>query len=162
MTGQQERAGTPSTAPRRRLGPGPLKDVALPVVTGAVGLLHALLLAPLYHVGSFDDDGSYVLIARALARGVGFGGTLQAGYPLIGTYPPGFPLVLTPVALVAGSATWPYRVLVLVFFLALFPLTDLWLRRIGGSRPLRWSVLLLLALNPVAATYATMVMAELP
>jgi hypothetical protein len=132
----------------------------VPVVAGALGLLHALLVAPLYHVGSFDDDGSYLLIARALADGIGLGGTLPAGYPLIGTYPPGFPLLLTPIALVAGSATWPFRVLVLVFFLALFPLTDRWLRRVGAARWLRWSVLLLLALNPVAATYATMVMAE--
>ena len=134
----------------------------VPAVAGALGLLHALLVAPLYHVGSFDDDGSYLLIARALAHGVGLGGTLQAGYPLIGTYPPGFPLLLTPVALVAGATTWPFQALVLAFFLALFPLTDLWLRRIGAARGLRWSVLLLLALNPVAATYATMVMAEFP
>jgi hypothetical protein len=134
----------------------------VPAVTGALGLLHALLVAPLYHVGSFDDDASYVLIARALARGTGLGGMLPAGYPLIGTYPPGFPSLLAPVALVAGGATWPYRVLVLCFFLALFPLTDLWLRRVGLPRWHRWAVLLLLALNPVAATYATMVMAEFP
>ena len=137
-------------------------DAVVPVATGLLGLVHALVVAPLYHVGSFDDDGSYVLIARALARGTGLGGTLPAGYPLIGTYPPGFPLLLTPLALVSGVSTWPYRVLVLVFSLALFPLTDRWLRRGGSPRWTRWCVLVLLALNPVAASYATEVMAEAP
>lgn len=170
MTGRDEPTRSPSAVseePSRPRTSRPrsgrvLPDAVVPAVTGALGLLHALLLAPLYHVGSFDDDASYVLIAKALARGTGLGGMLPAGYPVIGTYPPGFPLLLAPVALVAGSATWPYRVLVLCFFLALFPLTDLWLRRSSAPPWLRWSVLLLLALNPVAATYATMVMAEAP
>jgi Glycosyltransferase family 87 len=133
-----------------------------PTVTALLALLHALLVAPTYHVGSFDDDASYVMTARALASGTGLTGVLPAGYPLIGTYPPGFAFLLSPLALVSGSATWPYRVLVLAFFLALFPVVDRWLRRAGSPPWLRWAVLGLLALNPVAATYATMVMAEAP
>jgi hypothetical protein len=131
-------------------------------LTAALGLVHALVVATHYHVGSFDDDASYIMTARAFAHGTGFGGTLESGLPLISTYPPGFALLLSPVALVAGSATWPYRLVALLFFLALFPLTHLWLRRVGAPRWLRVGVLLLLALNPVVATYATMVMVETP
>lgn len=130
--------------------------------TAVIGLAHALVVGRLYHVGSFDDDANYILTARALAHGVGFGGMLPAGIPLIGTYPPGFALLLSPLALVAGAATWPYRALVLVCYLAVYPLTDIWLRRLGARRWLRVGVLLLFALSPVSATYATMVMVEAP
>jgi len=34
-----------------------------------LGLAHALVVAPRYHFGSFDDDASYVLVAKALAAG---------------------------------------------------------------------------------------------
>jgi len=153
-------AVTPAPAARRLTGA--LADRLAVGLTAALGLVHALVVGAHYHVGSFDDDASYIMTAKAIAHGTGFGGTLQAGYPLIGTYPPGFAILLSPVALVAGSATWPYRVPVLICFVALFPLTHLWLRRVGAPRWLRVGVLLLLALNPVAATYATMVMVEAP
>ena len=115
-----------------------------------------------YAVGSFDDDASYLMTARALAHGTPLTGTLPIGYPVVATYPPGFALLLAPLAAVAGPATWPYQALVLPCFLALFPLTHLWLRRAGAPRWLAAGVLLLLALSPLAATFATMVMAEAP
>jgi Glycosyltransferase family 87 len=160
--GSTESGVAVTPAPARRRSSGGLIDGLAVGLTAALGLVHALIVATHYHVGSFDDDASYIMTARAIAHGTGFGGTLPAGYPLISTYPPGFAILLSPVALVAGSATWPYRALVLVFFVALFPLTHLWLRRIGAPRWLAIGVLLLLALNPVVATYATMVMVEAP
>ena len=151
-----------TAAPGRRRLRGPALDWLVVLAVAVIGLAHALVVGRLYHVGSFDDDASYILTAQALAHGAGFGGMLQAGIPLISTYPPGFALLLTPLALVAGSATWPYRALVLACYLAVYPLTEIWLRRLGARRWLRVGVLLLFALSPVSATYATMVMVEAP
>jgi hypothetical protein len=148
----------PAAPPRRR----DRRDLLVVVATAALGLAHALVVTRHYAVGSFDDDASYVMTARALAHGTPLTGTLPIGYPVVATYPPGFALLLAPLALVAGAATWPYQALVCVCFVALFPLTHLWLRRAGAPRWLAAGVLVLLALNPVAATFATMVMAEAP
>ncbi len=137
-------------------------DVIAVLVTASLALAHALAVAPSYHVGSFDDDASYLMAARALAHGVGLGGMLPAGYPLVATYPPGYPLLLSPVAAVAGAALWPYRAVTLACYLLLFPLTHRWLVSLRAPRWLRIGTLVLLALNPVLATYATMVMAEVP
>ena len=144
--------------PRRR----DRRDLWVVAATAALGLAHALVVSRHYAVGSFDDDASYVMTARALAHGTPLTGTLPIGYPVVATYPPGFALLLAPLALVAGAATWPYQALVLLCFVALFPLTHLWLRRAGAQRWLAAGVLLLLALSPVAATFGTMVMAEAP
>ncbi|MGH9125796.1 MAG: hypothetical protein ACRDZ8_13870, partial [Acidimicrobiales bacterium] len=39
------------------------------IVVTLVGLAHALVVSIRYHVGSFDDDASYVSLARAIAAG---------------------------------------------------------------------------------------------
>jgi hypothetical protein len=136
--------------------------LTLAVVATLVGLVHAALIAPHYHVGSFDDDAGYVAVARALASGVGLTGRLSSGHYLIEAAPPGYPALLVPIAFFAGMATLAYRALSVAMFVALFPLTWIYLGRRGLSDPARLAVLVLLALNPVAATYATMVMAEMP
>ncbi len=125
-----------------------------------LGLAHALVVATHYHFGSFDDDASYVLVAKALAAGVGLTGNVSSGYPLVGAYPPGFAALLTPITLVAPGVVLLYRLLPLVAVTAMFPLTWRWLGRHSVQDPVRLAVLLLLALNPVAATFATMVMPE--
>jgi hypothetical protein len=138
------------------------REAGLLGATLVVGVAHALAIAPAYHVGSFDDDANYVLVARALAHGTGLTGTLSAGPRLIATYPPGYSAVLAPLAAVFGNALWPYRALSLLLLVAVFALTWIWLGRHGLSPAARAAVCLVMALNPVLATYATMVMAELP
>jgi hypothetical protein len=114
-----------------------------------------------YHVGSFDDDASYVSAARAIASGHGLTSRLAGGYPLIGVYPPGYPAILSVFAFFWRSSVADFRGVSLALFIAVFPLTWIYLRRRGISEPYRLGVLALLALNPVLATYATMVMAEM-
>jgi hypothetical protein len=173
---------------------------AIAVVTAAVavGTIHALVVAPRYHVGSFDDDGAYLLGARALAAGHGLSTRIAGGYPLIGVYPPGYPALIAPLVRLWPGNDTVLRGFSFVCFLALFPLTWVYLGRrlasnVGGGGPggdrdlpgvsggvggvpllsrearawppigvngLRVAVLLLLALNPVLATYASMVMPE--
>ncbi|HSS10606.1 MAG TPA: hypothetical protein VLL25_12020, partial [Acidimicrobiales bacterium] len=49
-----------------------------------LGVVHTLVVARRYHVGSFDDDASYILSARALASGAGLTTKLATGLPLVG------------------------------------------------------------------------------
>ncbi|HSS08466.1 MAG TPA: hypothetical protein VLL25_01180 [Acidimicrobiales bacterium] len=127
-----------------------------------LGVVHTLVVARRYHVGSFDDDASYILSARALASGAGLTTKLATGLPLVGVYPPGYPAVLAPLVLIWGHATLPLRALSVVLFVAIFPLTWVYLGRRGISKPVRLVVLLLLAMSPVLATYGSMIMAEVP
>lgn len=131
-------------------------------ICSLIGLVHVAVVWPTYHVGSFDDDASYVMTARALAHLHGLTSTLPVGLPLVGTYPSGYPALLAPLAAIGGDATVPMRVLSVVLFLLVFPLAWTYLRGRGFGRGFRYAVLLLLALNPVLATYGSMVMAELP
>ncbi|MDQ1365401.1 MAG: hypothetical protein QOE57_1443 [Acidimicrobiaceae bacterium] len=159
------------SAGRRRLAPkelGPHRSVrgivgagvVGAIVVGAIGLVHALVIAPRYHVGSFDDDASYVLAARALAVGHGITSRAAGGYPLVGVYPPGYPALLSPLAAIWPSSVFTFRVVSLLLFVSIFPLTWAYLRRRRIAQPLRLAILALLALNPVLGTYATMVMSE--
>lgn len=131
------------------------------VIATAVGVLHAVIVAARYHVGSFDDDANYVIAARALARGAGLTAKLAgSGTPLVGVYPPGFAALQAPFARVWPHSLAPLRILPFVCFVAVFPLTWAYLGRRGISERARLAVVALLALNPVLATYATMVMPE--
>jgi len=132
------------------------------VAVTVLGAAHAAAIAPHYTAGSFDDDGHYIALATALVNGLGFVDTSQPGAPVDTFVPPGYPALIAPlVALFPGEAL-PLRLLSLVAYLALFPLTWHWLGLRRVSDGLRLTVLALLALNPVAGTYATMVMAEAP
>jgi hypothetical protein len=120
------------------------------------------LVAPHYHVGSFDDDAAYVLGANALTHGAGLTGLLADGRPLVGYYPPGFSALLAPLVLLFGDNGLALRMLSAAAVLALLPLTWWYLGRRGLGDWSRAAVLALLALNPVLATYGSMVMAEAP
>ncbi|HEY2429855.1 MAG TPA: glycosyltransferase 87 family protein, partial [Acidimicrobiales bacterium] len=136
-----------------------------PVLAGLVvglAVVHAVVVGRHYFVGSFDDDAGYIVVARALAHGQGLTSRLSAGYPLVSTYPPGYGALLAPIARIDGSAFLAFRALSVVALVVLLPLVWTYLGRRRVSDPARLAVLLLLALNPVLATFSTMVMAELP
>jgi hypothetical protein len=127
-----------------------------------LGLLHVALVAPHYHVGSFDDDASYILTAKALLAGHGLNGMLTSGQTISGLYPPGYPALLVPLVWLWSHTFVPLRLLSVLCFAALFPLTWIYLGRRGVSPGLRSATLVLLALGPPLATFASMVMAETP
>jgi hypothetical protein len=127
-----------------------------------LGLLHVALVAPHYHVGSFDDDASYILTAKALLAGHGLNGTVTSGQTISGLYPPGYPALLVPLLWLWPHTFAPMRLLSVLCFAALFPLTWTYLRRRGVSPGLRTATLVVLALGPPLATFASMVMAETP
>jgi hypothetical protein len=129
----------------------------------ALGLAHAAWVAGRYHVGSFDDDAAYLYMARGIVHGTGLFGRLPNGAPLAGAYPPGYSYLLAPLVWVGGTAGgfWPERLLSAACFAALFPLTWRFVSRRAGPA-VAGATLALLALNPLLAGYATMVMAEMP
>ena len=133
--------------------------IGLPLL---LGLLHVALVAPRYHVGSFDDDASYVLTARALLSGQGLTGHLASGETVVGLYAPGYSALLVPLVWLWPHSFVPLRILSAVCYAAVFPLTWVLLgrRRLGSG--LRTAVLAVMALGPPFATYGSMVMAEAP
>ena len=120
------------------------------------------MLAPTYHVGSFDDDAGYILTAKALLAGHGLTGHIASGEVIIGLYPPGYSALLAPFLWIWPHAFLAPRLLSLAFYVGAFPLAWVYLGRHGASRVIRFAVLMVLALGPPFATYATMVMAETP
>ena len=146
----------------RARGEGVPEGRAVAGLTALTGL-HAALVWPTYDIGSFDDDGHYLLVARALAAGRGFVDPSRVGDPVDPLIPPGYPGLLAPlVAWLPGDGALAGRLLSLVCVLALVPLVHRWLLGAGVRRGARLAVLALLAGNVVLATYASMVMAEAP
>lgn len=140
------------------------REAALVVALTVIGLVHVAVVSVRYHVGSFDDDAAYLYMAEGIAHGVGLTGHLPSGYPLVRDYPPGYPALLAPLLLAFGGPPGfvAERLTSVLCFAALLPLTWYWLRRRGlGPWPVA-AVLALLALNPLLATFGSMVMAELP
>jgi hypothetical protein len=160
---------------RRRQGPQETTDAPRPrpwrtrslllLAVGpplVLGLVHVAVVARHYFVGSFDDDASYIMAAKSLGAGHGLSATLPSGAVLAGAYPPGYPALLVPLASLWPNTFAPMRLLSVACFAALFPLTWAYLSRRRLSIAARIAVLWLLALNPVVATYGSMVMAEAP
>jgi hypothetical protein len=137
----------------------PALGVGLPLL---VGIVHAALVAPHYFVGSFDDDAGYILTARALLAGQGLTGHLANGGVVVGSYPPGYSALIAPLLWLWPHTFVPLRLFSLVCYAAVFALTWIYLDRRGVSAGIRTAALMLLALGPPFATYATMVMAEAP
>lgn len=117
----------------------------------ALLLLGSLLLVFLRFdaipVGLFFDDAHYLVLAESLANGDGYHLINYPHAPVEDAFPPGWPLLLTPAALLfPGNMVVP-RLISLAFWLG-----ALWLvLQLLGSRlerPFRWLLLLLVALNP--------------
>ncbi len=159
VIGAEEPAGRPASHQPRRGWRRPRYAVGLPLT---LGLLHVALVAPHYFVGSFDDDAGYILTARALLTGHGLTAPIANGTIVAGSYPPGYSALLAPLLWLWPHTYLPLRLLSVVCYAGLFPLTWLYRGRRRVSDGVRVATLLLLALGPPLATFASMVMAETP
>jgi hypothetical protein len=147
----------------RRLGAPPSGWWALAwLLPLAAQIAHTVAVAPTYHVGSFDDDGNYLMAAHVLASGGGLTTTMPSGAAVVANYLPGYPLLLVPLIWVFGGALAPLRLFSTLCTCALYPLLWVWMDGRGVRPGQRAAVLSILALNTVLATYSTMVMAEAP
>lgn len=157
-TGAASPGAAPSSAgPRWRARP--TIAVGVPLL---VGLVHVALVAPHYFVGSFDDDASYLLAAKALASGHGLTTHLSNGTVMAGLFPPGYSALLAPFVWLWPHTYAPERLLSTACYAGIFPLLWVYLGRRAIRESLRTATLLLLALGPPLATYGSMVMAETP
>ncbi len=133
--------------------------VGLPLL---VGLVHVALVAPHYFVGSFDDDSSYILAARALLAGHGLTGHERVGRWSRVSYPPGYGALLAPLVWLWPHTFVPLRLLSVACYAGALPPDLGLLERRGVGQGVRACVLWLLALGPTLATFGSMVMAEAP
>ena len=70
----------------RRLGAPPSGWWALAwLLPLAAQIAHTVAVAPTYHVGSFDDDGNYLMAAHVLASGGGLTTTMPSGAAVVPT-----------------------------------------------------------------------------
>ncbi len=159
LTELPDLADPASGGTRRRLRPRfvTLLGVGLPLL---VGLVHVALVWPRYHVGSFDDDSSYILTAKALLSGQGLTGQLASGEHIVSLYAPGFGALIAPIVWLWPHGFVALRLFSTACFAAVFPLTWIWLAKHGVTTKVRVATLVVLALGPPFATYASMVMAE--
>lgn len=132
------------------------------IVPLSLQVLHTVMVAPYYHVGSFDDDGNYLMAAHVLARGGGLTTVMPSGAVVVANYLPGYPALLVPVIWIFGRSLLAPRVFSALCTAAVYPLSWTWMEKRRLSYATRTVVLGLLAINPVLATYSSMVMAEAP
>src|SRR5579863_6257137 len=71
-----------------------LRPWAVAVAVALVTLSIALATVSPYVVGSFQDDGIYVILGRALATGAGYRYLHLPGMPAATHYPPVYPALL--------------------------------------------------------------------
>lgn len=84
-----------------------------PLVAAVLATAAVVLAIEPWPVGVFQDDGIYVVLARALASGEGFRFTQMPGAPHATHYPPGYPLFLA--ALWKAAPSFPENVTLFKF-----------------------------------------------
>ncbi|MBM4132066.1 hypothetical protein FJ250_13755, partial [bacterium] len=152
----------PLPPPLRRLDAGR-------ALTAAVVLAFALLVALRFDeapVGAMTDDAIYVETARSLAEGLGpalnVGPDAPAADP--GIFPPGFPLLLAPLALAFPASLAALKAVPLLAALLLLPLC----RRLpapdvgADAVAARVALPALVLLNPWVVGWAGRVLSDLP
>jgi hypothetical protein len=113
-------------------------------------------------VGSLTDDAYYIEMARSLAAGLGpvveVGPDVPTGNP--GLFPPGFPLLLSPLARAQPEALDALKLVPWLGALALLGLT--WRLARDDDAATRLALLACLALNPWVVTWSVRVVSDLP
>jgi len=129
-----------------------------------------LIAAPMYflaltpYIGDGYDDGHYVALAQALAQGKGFSQPQLPGNPPEAQYPPGWPLLLAPVWLIAPdfpANARGFKFVASLCALAFAALTFGWLRWRGESARVAWLVTALTLFNPLVFGYGTSAFSEM-
>jgi hypothetical protein len=123
-----------------------------------VGLVLYLIGFNSFPVGIYQDDASYIVLARSIATGQGYA---RISYPVAEpelAWPPVYPILLTPLV-----ALWPFNFLPLKILSLLLTLLALYvLKKYLDERDASHAILVvaLCALNLTIVRHASMVMAE--
>lgn len=119
-----------------------------------------LSLARNHLLGTAGDDAVYLSLARALASGRGFVDLNLPWAPPETSVTPGFPALLAPLVALFSTHSPVLQLVPLLAGVAAVPLTFVYLRELGISRPLALAGAALLAANPSVGLYSTIVMPE--
>jgi hypothetical protein len=115
-----------------------------------------------FPVGAGMDDAYYIEMARSLATGLGpviqLNGIVPGWQP--GIFPLGFPLLLSPFALMAPSSVQVFKLIPMLALAGLVPLC-LMLARSNNPRS-RMALTALVCLNPWTIAYSVRVFSDLP
>jgi len=137
-----------------------------PQVLGALVVLAAVLVAVRLNetpVGAVIDDAYYVEMARSLAEGLGpvvhTGPDALPRDPKI--FPPGFPLLLSPVAHLFPHSLAALKALPLLGTLLLLPLS-LWLPGPAADNRMRLAVAAVALLNPWVIGWSGRILSDIP
>jgi hypothetical protein len=107
-------------------------------------------------LGIFQDDGHYLILARAIAEGEGYRYTNLPGAPAATHFPPGFPLLLAPIWWIAphfpANVAWFKLVNVALLPAAALAIRALAQRSAGLSAPVA-SVLAVAAVSTVPVLF---------
>ncbi len=122
------------------------------------------IVATTPYIGTNYDDAHYVGLAKALAHGAGFRELPVPGHPPETKYPPGWPMLLTPVwwFMPQFPANATFFKLVSIFCTLLFgALTYRWLRLRGQGAPLSALIVLLTLFNANVFRHASNAFSEM-
>jgi hypothetical protein len=128
------------------------------VAVAALSVLLGLYAMNDVAIGVFQDDGHYLILARALAQGAGYHYTNLPGAPAATHFPPGYPLLLAPLWWIAPAfpANVAYFKLINV---ALLPLAALsiraFMRRVAGLGAIAAASIAVLSVASVPLLYLT-------
>ncbi len=119
------------------------------------------LFEPKLHTGG--DSSSYVLLAESVARlGDGYAQSLEPGPPQAHVqYPPGYPLLLAPLTMIAGRNFVALKMLSVLLTVASVLVFALYARKRAG--PGLWIFLAAaFAVNPLVVDYSRWILSEAP
>lgn len=129
--------------------------VALTFTSALIGVLRF----DSFQVGGFCDDAHYIVLAESLASGQGYRLINFPNAPTEWAFPPGWPILLSPLAAFFPDDFKVLKLLSFVLWLASLPLIyGLFGKRI--EKPYLEMLVALVALNPLMLGISGMVMAE--
>lgn len=139
-----------------------ITQLILPFGLLLASAIYSLALTP--YVGESYDDGVYIGLAQSLAQGEGYRQPLTPDRPLESKYPPGWPLLLSLVWLLAP--TFPanavgFKFLSVLCALAFAAVTYRWMRWRGENEILATLVSLLTLFNPLILGFTTSAFSEM-
>jgi len=107
------------------------------------------------------DNAYYYMLAKSIAGGHGYKDIGNIDMPATNIFPPGYPLLMSPIMLVTDSI-FPQKIMNGLFLLFSVILLFLWIVKLGKSENLAFVVSVIILLNATLLYFSTIMMSELP
>ncbi len=122
-----------------------------------IALFYFLSVNSLFYTGG--DNAHYLILAKSLSEGKGYSDINIPSHPAETSYPPVFPLLLSPLVKFFGFSPFPPKILIILLALSAFWI----LKKISppDSFYARWLPYLVI-LNPLIMGYSGVILSEIP